>query len=343
MDTAYRTGDKRRLEVEKTISLAMIAPDQLLTLKTSGECSFSLSEALFDYDYPGQYSRKTKTISVSIPAVVGPYQNIKAILTQTKNSVATEANIDVVKYLLGLSDDAPKKGLRQGWAPSQSIAISRGMDDSGLFTLDFQDPRYLPFENTGAVSDWTLSMPLETNRFDFEQLSDVIITLRYTALYDGGLETKVKQALAQAPLNGGVYVDGGMQSCAWQTFLIDHSDSVKQTLTLNINPAQLGFFKSLTYSEIILQLNVAEGIKISDGATFLSLSAGTEPVQTPAFSGGQAVVDKLNWNGKTLSPSWRFEFALNDPKLGPLLTDGFIDGKKLLNLQVVALYQAKVF
>lgn len=342
MDTSYRTGDKRRLEVEKTISLAMMAPDQLLSLKTSGACAFSLTEALFDYDYPGQYSRKIKTISVSIPAVVGPYQNIKAILTQTKNSVATDSSIAAVQYLLAPSGDAPK-GVRQNWAQNQSIAISRGLDDSGLFTLDFQDQRYLPFENTGAVSDWTLSMPLDTNRFDFEQLSDVIISVRYSALFDGGLETKVRTALAQIPLNGGVYADASMQSNAWQTFLIDHSDSANQTLTLNINPAQLGYFKSLTYSKIILQLTVASGVKIQDGASFLALSAGTESAPPITFKDGQAIVDAPGWNGKTLSPAWKFKFDLLDPSAGPLLTDGFIDGQKLLDLQVVALYDAKVF
>lgn len=342
MDTAYRIGDKRRLEIEKTISLAMIAPDQLLALKTTGECSFSLSEALFDYDYPGQYSRKIKTVSVSIPAVVGPYQNIKAILTQTKNSVATVADINLVKYLLAPSGNVPK-GIRQDWAKKQSIAISRGMDDSGLFVLDFQDPRYLPFENTGAVSDWTLSMPLETNRFDFEQLADVIITVRYTAIGDDELKTKVQQALQQAPLNGGVYVDGHMQSSAWQAFLLDHEDKTKQTLTLNVNPAQLGFFKSLTDTTIILQLNMANGIEIQNGATFLSLSVGNEPVQTPSFSNGQATLGHLNWNGKTLPSAWNFEFKLDDPQIGSLLTNGFIDGNKLLNIQVAVLYQAKVF
>ncbi|SDA19785.1 virulence plasmid A protein [Nitrosospira sp. Nsp18] len=342
MDASFQTGDKRRLEVEKTISLAMIAPDQLLTLKTTGACSFSLTEALFDYDYPGQYSRKVKTVSVSIPAVVGPYQNIKAILTQTKNSVATDGTIEAVKYLLAPSGDMPK-GVRQNWAQNQSIAISRGLDDSGLFTLDFQDQRYLPFENTGAVSDWTLSMPLDTNRFDFEQLSDVIITLRYSALFDGNLETQVKTALGQTPLTGGVYVDGSMQSSAWQTFLVDHSDGSNQTLTLNVNPAQLGYFKSLTYSKIILQLTVAAGIKIQDGASFLSLSACT--VTAPAFTitGGQAVIDAPEWNGKTLSAAWKLQFNLQDTSLGPLLSGGFIDGKKLLDLQVVALYDAKVF
>lgn len=343
MNTAYRTGDVRRFEIEKTISLAMLAPDQLLALKITGKCSFSFSEALFDYDYPGQYARKIKTISISIPAIIGPYENIKAILTQTRNSVVTEGKIDVVNYLLGLSTQKPSAGLRQDWASNQSIAISRGMDDSGLFALDFQDPRYLPFENTGAVSDWTLSMPLETNRFDFEQMSDVIITLRYTALFDGGLQDSVKQALSKVPLTGGIYVDGGMQSCAWQAFLIDHDDKTTQSLTLNVNSAQLGSFKTLTFSEIILQLEVAEGITLSDAAAFLSLSVKNQPVQTPSFSKGKAVISNLNWNAKTLSSSWDFKFDLANPALAPLLSEGFIDGKKLLNLQVIVLYQAKVF
>jgi len=343
MDASYLTGDTRRFEIEKTVSLAMLAPDQLLALKTTGECTFSLTEALFDYDYPGQYARKIKTISISIPAVVGPYQNIKAILTQTKNSVATAPEISVVKYLLTPSGEPPATGLRQDWAPNQSIAISRGMDNTGLFQLDFHDPRYLPFENTGAVSDWTLSMPLNTNRFDFEQLSDVVITVRYTSLYDGQLATKVRQALAQHPLAGGVYVDAAMQSYAWQNFLTNHDDKSKQTLTVNVNASQLGYFKSLTYTKVVLQLTVADGVSLAPGATLIVLTAGKETPQSPPFTNGQAVIDNLIWNGKTLSPSWAFTFALDNPQLAPLLKDGFIDGDKLLNLQIIALYDAKVF
>ncbi|MBZ5788749.1 hypothetical protein K8353_01390 [Burkholderia contaminans] len=343
MDASYRSGDTRRLEIERTVSLAMIAPDQLLALKTSGECTFSLSEALFDYDYPGHYARKIKTISLSIPALVGPYQNIKATLTQTKNSVVTAPDIDVVKYLLTGSGDIPQSGLRQNWSLNQRIAVSHGLDNTGLFQLDFQDPRYLPFENTGAVSEWSLSMPLTTNRFDFEQLSDVIISVRYTALYDGQLATKVKQALAQNPLAGGVYADAGMQGAAWLDFLANHDDKATQTLTLNVNPAQVGYFKSLTYTQIVLQLTVASGVSLASNATFLTLTAGAEPPQSPAFTDGRAVIDNPGWDGKTLAPSWNFRFALDNPQLAPLLKDGFIDGDKLLNLQVVALYDAKVF
>lgn len=71
------------------------------------------------------------------------------------------------------------------WNPSQEVALSSGIDDSGLFQLNFNDERYLPFEGTGAVSSWRLSMPKASNPFNFESISDVIINLKYSA-YDGG-------------------------------------------------------------------------------------------------------------------------------------------------------------
>ena len=76
--------------------------------------------------------------------------------------------------------------LRSNWRRNQKIAISRGAMDNGLFELNFYwDTRYLPFEGTGAVSSWELSLPKQTNRLDFNTIADVIITLSYTAL-DGG-------------------------------------------------------------------------------------------------------------------------------------------------------------
>jgi hypothetical protein len=178
---ALSDGNTRTLEIERTLSLAQLAPGALEELKRTGACDFYLSEALFDYDFPGHYARKVKSISLSIPAVVGPYQNVKATLTQTQNWIATNNQFAGTKYLLGLDQKSPtpppaNSGVRVGWASDQQIALSRGMDDSGLFTLDFHDERYLPFEGTGVVSNWHLEMPLETNRFDFAQLSDVIIT-----------------------------------------------------------------------------------------------------------------------------------------------------------------------
>ncbi len=184
MEQAYLNNNTRKLEITKTISLLKLAPQALLRLKQSGQCQFILSELLFDLDYPGHYQRTIETISISIPAVVGPYQNVHATLTQLSNALVTTPNLDGKKYLLGLTSTA-NSSVRMNWNPSQEVALSTGIDDSGLFQLNFSDERYLPFEGTGAVSEWQLSMPKASNAINFESISDVIITLRYSA-YDGG-------------------------------------------------------------------------------------------------------------------------------------------------------------
>ncbi|HPI05164.1 MAG TPA: neuraminidase-like domain-containing protein [Saprospiraceae bacterium] len=343
MDSAFREGDARRLDIVKTIPLSVLAPNALLDLINTGKCSFQLTESLFDYDYPGQYARKIKTISVSIPAVLGPYQDVKAILKQTKNYVVMGSNdIAAVKYLLNNQNPKPDKGLREDWGVNQSIALSKGVDDSGLFVMDFQDPRYLPFENTGAVSDWELSMPKENNRFDFEQLSDVVITLKYTALYSSALETGVKAELARYPLNGGIFVDGNMQGNAWTSFLLNTGGDT-QVLTLKIDPGQMGYFSTFNYNTIILQLEYSPEVSVADGATFLKLDIDPLHTATPPLVKGQGIIADIDWNAKTMPVSWKLEFNLNDPGIAPLLKDGSIDGKKLLNVQVVGMYSAKVY
>ena len=190
LEQAYVQGNRRPLEIEKTISLLQLAPEELLRLKDTGTCRFSLTEKLFDLDFPGHYCRKIAAISVTIPAVVGPYQNLHATLTQISNQVLVSASEDGVKYLLGVDEQAPDT-LWTNRNNNQAIAISTGTSDSGLFQLNFNDERYLPFEGTGAVSDWQLDLPKASNQFNFEAISDVIITLKYNA-FDGGAAFREK-------------------------------------------------------------------------------------------------------------------------------------------------------
>ena len=186
MEQAYVQNNSRMLEIEKTISLMQLVPEQLIRLRQTGSCSFSLSELLFDRDYPGQYNRMIASISITIPAVVGPYQNLHATLTQTSNQVLTSPNVEGVKYMMGITPTAPNSGVvRSNWNSNQAIAISTGTNDSGMFQLNFNDERYLPFEGTGAVSDWVLGLPKASNQFNFEAISDVIVNVKYNA-YNGG-------------------------------------------------------------------------------------------------------------------------------------------------------------
>ena len=187
LDKAYMQNYKRELEIERTISLAQLDPRALMELRRTGRCEFALDEAFFDLDFPGHYARRIKNLTISVPAVVGPYENIKATLTQLGNRVLLKPDLSAAKYLLGTGDNEPDASvLRADWRPHQQIAVSTGVNDAGLFELNFRDERYLPFEGTGAISNWRLEMPKAANRFNFESVADVIIRLRYMAYADGG-------------------------------------------------------------------------------------------------------------------------------------------------------------
>ncbi len=188
LDKAAIAQDSRYLEITKTISLARLDPIALLELRDSGTCQFSLNELIFDRDYPGHYFRIIKSVSISIPAIVGPYQTVKATLSQTGHKTVLKPDINAVKFLMGDEEvtDMPDS-IRADWRANQQIAVSTGIDDSGMFELNFEDDRYLPFEGTGAVSYWLLEMPKATNPIDFDPITDVVIHLKYMCKTDGGL------------------------------------------------------------------------------------------------------------------------------------------------------------
>lgn len=273
MEKAYLDNSPRTLEIEKTISLMQIDPQSLLVLKTTGECIFSLTEKLFDDDYPGHYARKIKTISISIPAVVGPYQNIKATLTQTGNSTIIKADSGAVDYLLGNSQTIPGTDvLRSNWWPNQQIALSRGIDDAGLFQLNFNDERYLPFEGTGAVSNWQLSLPLSSNFFNFEALSDVIIHLRYTAI-DGGTDFKeqVMKLFGMNLYDGyDTYLMAQDFSQDWYTFLHEHPSPENQSLGFNLTNLAFPNLKNTKFIGFFFKLDVPAEINPVGSADYLS-------------------------------------------------------------------------
>lgn len=199
LEAAYEQENEREFEIEKTISLNALTSDELHKLKTTGSCTFTLNEELFDRDFPGHYRRRIKSLAVTIPAIVGPYQNVRATLTQTLNRIILAPDSAAVDFLLpeaaGERGAGSDRNIRTDWRKRQKIALSKGVDDSGLFELNFRDERYLPFEGTGAVSEWKLDMPLDNNSIDFKSISDVIIRLRYTALEHDGLETHVRTKL----------------------------------------------------------------------------------------------------------------------------------------------------
>jgi len=198
MQQSYIQQHSRRFEISKTVSLRnpVISGeiDFIQALKDADsnqrEIQFTLPTMLFDLDYPGHYLRQIKNIRITFPAVVGPYENFNATLTQTNNRVLLVPDSDSAVSMLGGDFSAP--GIRSDFRNNQGIAVSQGVNDSGLFQLDFGDPRYLPFEGTGAVSEWKLKLSPGISQAAVDSLTDIIIEISYSS-EDGG--SSLRQAV----------------------------------------------------------------------------------------------------------------------------------------------------
>lgn len=348
MEAAYATVDTRVLEIERMVSLASIDPMALETLKQTGSCEFSFPELMFDYDYPGQYCRRIKSLSVSIPAIVGPYQNIKATLTQTGSYIAVTDDVANVEWLITKNGQQPANVWTDPNAANLEIALSRSLDDPGLFVLNFEDARYLPFEGTGAVSSWKLSLPKEANRIDFEQLSDVVVTLRYTARA-GSHGDAVKALLRQNPIQAGYYVDLAQSyATPWRAFLQDHGQQGTQLLTFAYSPAWLGELKSMTASTLALAFTAASDVTWPSAPFAIgTLTVGTQPaVAINVGEGGIAAVDAAAWTRPQMTADWTITLDLtailtNVPKL--LDKDGWIDPAQLLDIEMILTCNVKTY
>jgi len=225
MERAYYTRNDRRLNISRTVSLKALLSAQgkdFQTEKKKGRFeNFKLTQQLFDNDYPGLYARRLHKVSVTLPTLLGPYQNVRALLTQTSSSTTLKADISAVKALLNGTTPPADSGVVTNLRPSQQVALSGGLADDGTFALLVQDGRYLPFEGTGAVSGWTLEFPRSidekigsaTFAADAEQkalldaLDDVLIHVEYTALNGGAsFASEVRKALHEKMVGGATQV-----------------------------------------------------------------------------------------------------------------------------------------
>jgi hypothetical protein len=233
MEHAYMQLNCREYEITKQISLLKSYPRALLELKTTGHCEVDIPEWLFDLDYPGHYLRRIRSVSVSIPCIAGPYTGVHCRIqllsskTRYKPLLAgPESCCCDDKKKCHCSCDDPY--LITHYSATEAIAMSDGVDDDGLFELNFNDERYLPFEFSGAVSRWRIELPPENNEFDVDTLTDLIIKLNYTAR-EGGLELRRKAsecAQKHLPGNGIRYFDIRHEfQDAWRVFTCEpHAD-----------------------------------------------------------------------------------------------------------------------
>ena len=196
MHSSYLDLNVRRYEISRIISLARLAPlagtlvPPIIQLLQNGNCDFTLPETLFDADYPGHYQRQLKRVSVTLVYTnPGKNDNVTCTLTLVSNQVRMNTTLNTGggdPYLEAPPGQDPRFAYQYGAV--QTIVTSQAQDDPGLFEnqIHYQitDPRYLPFEGAGAISDWRLELP-SANEIDVSTVSDVLVHVLYTAL-DGG-------------------------------------------------------------------------------------------------------------------------------------------------------------
>lgn len=184
MEMAYYEHNKREYEIVKHVSLRQLNPMALLRLKATGVCEVQVPEWLFDLDCPGHYFRRIKTVALSIPCIAGPYTGINCQLSLQKSTIRKSPLLRDGEYgrdLEGIDDR-----FIDYYGTIQSIVTSSGQNDSGLFEVNLNDERLLPFEGSGAESIWRMELPQDLRQFNYDTISDVILHIRYTAREAGG-------------------------------------------------------------------------------------------------------------------------------------------------------------
>jgi hypothetical protein len=238
MEGAYTDLNCREYELTKHLSLRLDFPLQFLHLLQAGWTEIEIPEWMFDLTNPGHYLRRIKSLSLTIPCVVGPYTGVNCKLTLLGSQTRVHpwlagplarccdecrdrdggcgcggrcGDCRKMCWRCGCDRDEPAGGylalpgdprIVREYAATDAIATSSGQNDSGMFELNFRDERYLPFEFAGAVSRWRIELPPENNFFDPDTITDVVLHLNYTAREGGEALRRAASEQAQRHLPG---------------------------------------------------------------------------------------------------------------------------------------------
>ena len=302
--------NKRTPELTKHVSLAVIDPMQLLELRATGTCKFRIPEVLFDLDHPGQFARRIKSVSISIPCITGPYVGVSCELVLLSSEIRTsEKRAD---------DDAD---MLKNPVPAEAIYTSSASNDAGQFELNLKDERYLPFEGAGAAnSEWQVSLPggpKGLRQFEYASISDVVLQIRYTAeavsqQVAGAVAGKMAETLNKAKFNAtgeGVWVYASLRSDLADQFngLLKADATGVRRVTLKL-PSQLGRWmgSSIVPSGGLSVRVVGQG---RNAAASINRSENKPLTRANGFYLG-TVFESAEIDGKTLMGPAGFELTL---------------------------------
>jgi hypothetical protein len=274
MEMAYHDLNVREYELTKHVSLLQVAPLALLQLRATGTCMVTLPEELFDLDGPGHYFRRIKSVALTIPCVTGPYTGVNCTLSLQNSSIRSSAQIQGSGY----SDAA---NLSSYYGAIQAVVTSSGQVDSGLFETNLHDERYLPFEYSGVISQWQLTVPADVPQFDFDTITDVILHVRYTAREGGDplkaaalANLKAKIGAAQTVGSTRLFSMRHEFPSDWAKFKSAASGTIA-SLAFNLLPQHFPFWATKLGLKLGATSGVSNGIQ---GVEFFAEVTNTNPV-----------------------------------------------------------------
>ncbi len=331
LELAYIDQNKREYEITKHISLVLLDPLALITLKETGSCFIDLPEMFFDMDYPGHYLRRIKNVTLTIPCVAGPYTSINCTLTLQSSKVRVDSNAQGDYH----EQQGADPRFVYNFGAIESIATSTAQNDSGLFELNFREERYLPFEGSGVISRWRIDMPRDCNAFDFETITDVILRINYTAREGGASLQKAARAARDKMLHdiqtqqSRLFSAKHEFSSEWYRFLHPADTATSQTLAIDLSIERFPFLfrgMQLNIQAMKLFLKLKDGFTYDDGkALVFTFGKDSSPGTSSPFKLGGSPISSLAY-AEALQGSvgsvgkWTLTVQGSDAaKLGPTL------------------------
>ena len=186
LERRFLETNHRELEIDQPFALSQVDPAALVALRETGTCELEIPEMAFEVAYPGHWKRRLRSVRLTIPCVTGPYVNVGATLELVESKIRLVPGLDSA-----LVSVPPAHGL--------SIATSTAQNDGGVFEMSFRDERYLPFEGLGAISRWRITLPRIVRPFDYASMTDVVLSLAYSARPDAARRERAETPSASTP------------------------------------------------------------------------------------------------------------------------------------------------
>ncbi len=175
---------QRKLQISKTLDLALLFPFEFQEFRESGVLEFTTPMELFDRDFPGHYLRLIERVSLSIVAVVSPTLGVLATLDASSTSKLVVSRFGSLFQPIIVRTE-----------PEQ-MAFTSTSATSGTVPLQPESPEFLnTFEGSGVDRLWKLTLPKASNQFNFNTMATVLFTIEYSALNSFDYRQQVIQRL----------------------------------------------------------------------------------------------------------------------------------------------------